>query len=37
MFEIPSDKTVEKVVITAETVDGGEPVMVKRKKKAVNE
>ncbi|MBQ8550406.1 MAG: ATP-dependent Clp protease ATP-binding subunit ClpX [Clostridia bacterium] len=37
MFEIPSDKTVEKVVITVETVDGGEPVTVKRKKKAVNE
>ncbi len=30
MFEIPSDDTVEKIVITADTVDGGEPVRVKR-------
>lgn len=36
MFEIPSDPTVEKVVITPETVDGGEPVKLK-KAKAVNQ
>ncbi len=35
MFEVPSDSTVEKVVITAETVDGREPVLLR--KKAVNE
>ena len=34
MFEIPSDATVEKVVITKDTVDGGEPVKVKKKKAA---
>ena len=25
MYDLPSDSTVEKVTITAETVDGGEP------------
>ncbi len=30
MFEIPSDPTVEKVVITRDTVDGGEPIKVKK-------
>ncbi len=30
MFEIPSDDTVEKIVITADTVDNGEPLRVKR-------
>ncbi len=36
MFDIPSDKTVEKVVITAATVDGADPVLT-RKKKAANQ
>ena len=35
MFEIPSDPTVEKVVITRDTVDGGEP--IKGKKAAANQ
>ncbi len=37
MYEIPSDDTVEKVVITEETVNGGEPVRVKKAGKAANE
>ncbi len=31
MFEIPSDKTIEKVEITAETVDGAEPLITRKK------
>ena len=34
MFEIPSDSTVKKVVITEETVKGGEPLILKNKKAA---
>ncbi len=38
MFEIPSEKDIEKVVITAATVDGGEPVLTRKKKaKAANQ
>ena len=36
MFDIPSDKNVEKVVITAATVDGADPIIT-RKKKAANQ
>ncbi len=36
MYEIPSDDTVEKVLITAATVDGEQPVYVKKTAKAVN-
>ncbi len=35
MFEIPSDNTVKKIVITKETVDGGKPIIERRGKKAV--
>ncbi len=34
MFEIPSDDTVSRVVITEKTVEGGEPLKVKKKKAA---
>lgn len=37
MYEIPSDDTVERVVITEDTVNGGEPVRVKKAGKAANE
>jgi len=36
MFDIPSDKNVEKVVITVATVDGADPIIT-RKKKAANQ
>ncbi len=36
MFEVPSDETVEKVIITADTVEGKEPIKLK-KQKVVNE
>ncbi len=36
MYEIPSDDTVEKVVITAACVEGEEPIYVKKAAKAVN-
>ncbi len=35
MFEIPSDNTVKKIVITKETVNGGKPIIERRGKKAV--
>ena len=35
MFRIPSDPTVTEIVITADTVDGGEPVLLREK--AANE
>ena len=31
MFEIPSDKTIKKVKITAKTVDGAEPQITRKK------
>jgi ATP-dependent protease Clp ATPase subunit len=30
MFDIPSRKDIEKVIITKDTVDGGEPVLWKK-------
>lgn len=36
MYEIPSDESIEKVLITKDTVDGGNPVYIKKAKKAAN-
>ncbi len=35
MFEVPSDSTIKKITITANTVEGGKPVIVRKSKAAV--